>query len=160
MRSLRPFACSLIVALLVACGAPGGPYPDDFDGKVRTVGADELRAWEAAGKAFQILDVRTPGEFREDPRAPDAVLQTWSYDGKKRGVNEAFLEEVPRRFASDRTLVLLCSHGMRAAQAAWALQEQAGYSKVYVYGGGYEGHHMAGYPAGDGWIADGLPLAD
>ena len=30
--------------------------------------------------------------------------------------------------------------------------------EVYVFPGGYEGHHMAGFPAGDGWRAAGLPM--
>jgi rhodanese-related sulfurtransferase len=47
---------------------------------------------------------------------------------------------------------------MRASQAAAALQEKRGFTAVYVFPGGYEGHHMDGYPAGDGWKAAGLPF--
>jgi rhodanese-related sulfurtransferase len=54
----------------------------------------------------------------------------------------------------------LCSHGMRASQAAAALQEQAGFTSVYVFPGGFEGHHMQGYPGGEGWKAAGLPVED
>jgi rhodanese-related sulfurtransferase len=61
-------------------------------------------------------------------------------------------------FEPDDTIVLLCSHAMRASQAAAALQEKRGFTAVYVFPGGYEGHHMDGYPAGDGWKAAGLPF--
>jgi len=47
---------------------------------------------------------------------------------------------------------------MRATEAADALQQQVGFSQVYVFPGGYEGHHMTGFPAGDGWRAAGLPM--
>ena len=49
---------------------------------------------------------------------------------------------------------------MRATHAAWELQEKKGFNEVYVFPGGFEGHHMHGYPAGDGWKSADLPLED
>ena len=48
----------------------------------------------------------------------------------------------------------------REVFAAWALQKESGFTEVYVYEGGYQGHEMAGYPSGPGWVFDGLPLED
>lgn len=154
----------LMIFLVIACGpAACGGHDDhgqhaDYTGKVQTVDAQTVSEWYGGERSFRILDVRTEQEFREDGHAPLAELVTWSYQGKKAGVNEAFIETVPGRFGKDETIVILCSLGMRATEAADALQQQAGFSQVYVFPGGYEGHHMTGFPAGDGWRAAGLPM--
>ena len=145
----------LLAALLaVACSE----FPEDYAGVVQPLDADGFRAWEASGRKAVILDVRTGSEFRETARAPGAVNQTWSWDAEQGDVNEAFVAAVTERYAPDQTLLLLCSEGMRASQAAWTLEQQFGFSEVYVYEGGYQGHEMAGYPSGPGWIADGLAV--
>jgi len=154
----------LLVLVVIACaqtacsGHDGHDQHGDYTGKVQAVDAPTVADWYAEGRDFRILDVRTEQEFEEDGRAPQAELVTWSYRSRKAGVNEAFIETVPERFGTDETIVILCSLGMRATEAAYALQQQAGFTEVYVFPGGYEGHHMAGFPAGDGWRAAGLPM--
>ena len=81
-----------------------------------------------------------------------------SYSLRDRDANQAMLERAASRFAPDETLLVMCSHGMRATHAAWELQERFGFEIVYVFPGGFEGHHMEGYGGGDGWKAAGLPL--
>jgi rhodanese-related sulfurtransferase len=144
----------LTTLLAVACSK----YPADFDGVIRPLDAAGLRAQEAAGETMIILDVRTASEYRETAHAPNAVNLPWSWDGEQAEVNERFLAAVTESYAPDQPLLLLCSEGMRASQAAWTLQREAGFSAVYVYEGGYQGHEMAGYPSGPGWVADGLPV--
>ena len=158
MRNLKRFALPFLCAGLAGVVAGCSGLPDDYDGRVRVLHADEYRDWAATGKTFVILDVRTESEFRDTHRAPGAVLQTWSFDNKKRSVNEAFVAAVSDRYDRGETIILLCSLGMRASQAAWTLQEVSGFRDLHVYAGGYEGHHMDGYPSGPGWIADGLPV--
>jgi rhodanese-related sulfurtransferase len=158
---MRKFGALGLLAALVLIGGCSGPesdLPDDYEGKVRVVDAGEYRAWRESGREFVILDVRTVSEFREGRRAPGAVAQPWSYDFQRPEVNDAFLADVTSRYPADETLLLLCSEGMRASQAAWTLQQQAGYTRAYVFAGGYEGHDTAGYPRGAGWKAAGLPL--
>ena len=46
----------------------------------------------------------------------------------------------------------------RFARVAVTVLEESGFTEVYVYEGGYQGHEMAGYPSGPGWVFDGLPL--
>ena len=150
----------LIAAAISACAGHDGHHGDhgDYTGKVNSVDAETVAGWYAEGRSFRILDVRTEKEFEEDGHAPEAELVTWSYRGQVEGVNEAFIETVPGRFDADETILILCSLGMRATEAAYALQEQAGFTGVYVFAGGYDGHHMEGFPAGDGWRAADLPL--
>lgn len=146
-----------------ACGATDSGHSHhgdhgDYTGKIQSVDAGTVAGWYAEGRSFRILDVRTEKEFREDGHAPEAELVTWSYRGRIAGVNEAFMETVPERFDADETILILCSLAMRASEAAYALQEQAGFTRVYVFAGGYDGHHMEGFPGGDGWRAGDLPL--
>ncbi len=134
--------------------------PDDFTGLVQSIDAEEMRDWIDNKTEFIVLDVRTEKEFRKDGRAPDSVLHPYTMQRKKRQQNIKFLRDVAEQFDKSETLIVLCSHGMRATQAVWELQEKAGFENVYVFAGGFEGHHMSGYPAGDGWRAAGLPMED
>ncbi|MGB5622346.1 MAG: rhodanese-like domain-containing protein [Gammaproteobacteria bacterium] len=155
---MRLMILLVITCSLAACGGHDGHGQHaDYMGKVQTVDAQTVSEWYGQDRSFRILDVRTEQEFNKEGHAPLAELVTWSYQGKKAGVNEAFIETVPERFGKDETIVILCSLGMRATEAAYALQ-QAGFTAVYVFPGGYQGHHMAGFPAGDGWRAAGLPM--
>ena len=158
MRNPDRFARAAFVVLTALLAAACGKFPDNFDGVVTSLNAAGLRAREAAGESMIVLDVRTASEYRETARAPNAVNLPWSWDGDQADVNERFLAAVTERYAPDQPLLLLCSEGMRASQAAWTLQREAGFSQVYVYEGGYQGHEMAGYPSGPGWVADGLPV--
>jgi rhodanese-related sulfurtransferase len=158
MRNPDRFARAALIVLAVVSAAACSKFPEDFDGAVRPLDAAGLRAREGAGEAMIILDVRTASEYRATSRAPNAVNLPWSWDGDQADVNERFLAAVTERYAPDQPLLLLCSEGMRASQAAWTLQREAGFSNVYVYEGGYQGHEMTGYRSGPGWVADGLPV--
>ena len=160
MRNPDRFARVALVVLVALLVAACSDFPEDYDDAIKPLDADGFRALEASGREPIILDVRTGSEFRETARAPGAINQTWSWDGEQDDVNDAFLAGVTASYAPDQTLLLLCSEGMRASQAAWTLQQQFGFSDVYVYEGGYQGHEMTGYPSGPGWIADGLPVAE
>ena len=163
-RRRRRTACLLSVLIGAVAwlgGCTGHDHPsEDYTHRVRTADANTIRAWSAEGRPFTLVDVRSEGEFDSEGRAPGAELHTWSIFNRDPERNQAFLDEMSERFRSDETIVLLCSHAMRASQAAAALTEQRGFTSVYVFPGGYEGHHMKGYPAGDGWKAAGLPIED
>ncbi len=154
------FACALIVWASNSFAGDDLRMPDDFNRLVKSIDAEEMRDWMKNEREFIVLDVRTEKEFRKDGRAPDSVLHPYTMQKKKRQQNIDFLRDVAEQFDKSETLVVLCSHGMRATQAAWELQEKEGFENVYVFSGGFEGHHMSGYPAGDGWKAAGLPMED
>lgn len=150
---------------LLASGCAGHDHrhdhPDeDYTDRVNTADAATIRLWMEQERDFTIVDVRSEGEYDSHGRAPGSELHSWSIYNRDPERNEAFIEEMKARFEPDETILLLCSHAMRASQAAAALQEQAGFTAVYVFPGGYEGHHMAGYPAGDGWKAADLPIEE
>ncbi len=147
------------VILLAGCGGHEHPM-EDFTSRVQTVDAATMRTWIDEGRDFTIVDVRSEGEYDSDGHAPGSELHPWSIYNRDAERNRVFIEEMTTLFPPDTTLVLVCSHGMRASQATAALQEQAGFTSVYVFPGGFEGHHMQGYPSGDGWKAAGLPLED
>ncbi|MGB5210762.1 MAG: rhodanese-like domain-containing protein [Gammaproteobacteria bacterium] len=153
----RLVAMAALVALLTACD-PGHEEHGDYTDKVQAVNAAEIAGWYADEREFRILDVRTKSEFEHDGHAPGAELVPWSYNDKMDGVNETFIQTVPERFGADETIVILCSLGMRASQAADELQRTAGFTRIYVFEGGYEGHDMAGFPSGPGWRASELPM--
>jgi len=148
------------MASLTGCSS-GHDHPmEDYTGRVSTVDAGTIRIWMDEGRQFTVVDVRTEGEYDSEGHVPGSELHPWSIYNRDAQRNEAFLQEMKAGFQPDATLVLLCSHGMRASQAAAALQEKAGFTSVYVFPGGFEGHKMQGYPGGDGWKAAGLPVED
>lgn len=156
-----PGLVTLIAVGLLLSGCAGHRHPDeDYTGRVKTVDAGTIRLWMEEARDFVIVDVRSEGEYDSHGRAPGSELHPWSIYNRDPQRNAAFIEEMRTAFPADATVVLLCSHGMRASQAAVALQEQAGFTSLYVFPGGYEGHHMAGYPAGDGWKAAGLSIEE
>ena len=135
-----------------------GNMPADFQGLVRYIDAAQVRAWQAKATPFVVLDVRTKEEFHNDGHVPGAVLTSYYLGSRRRGENVNFLRFVGANYRPEQRLLLLCSHGMRATQAAWELQTKAGFTEVYVFPGGYEGHYMQGYGGGDGWKSAGLPI--
>jgi rhodanese-related sulfurtransferase len=155
-RVLLP-AVLIVLASLTGCRYGEHDHPD-YTAVVQTVDASQIGEWNAEGRSFRILDVRTQSEFDHDGHAPGAELVTWSYDDQVEGINEAFMQTVPERFDADETIVILCSGGKRSSQAADALQRNAGFSRVYVFAGGYEGLDTEGFPSGPGWRASGLPM--
>ncbi len=161
-RLISCFSFLLLGLLLAPISLVAGDedLPDDFYGKVKVADAKTMHKWIATGKEFTVLDVRTEKEYRRDGHAPDSVLHPYSLNKRNRKQNDRFLDVVSEEFGKDTTLVILCSHGMRATHAAWELQEKKGFDEVYVFPGGFEGHHMHGYPAGDGWKSADLPLED
>ena len=149
-----------VVALVIAgCASDSGHETDsiDYTRTVKSADAAVIEKWQRENISYVVLDVRSEREYEEDGRVPGSVLQPYSFDNKKKGQNEAFLEGVSKRFGRDERIVVLCSHGMRATQATAELGEKAGFTNVYVFPGGVEGHHMSNYPGGDGWLAAGLP---
>lgn len=158
---LHRFALAAVsFVVLTGCSSGHDAHGDSYVGRVKTVDAATITDWMSEGREFTIVDVRSEGEYDSDGHAPGSELHPWSIYNRDPERNKVFVQEMRETFRPDETIVLLCSHGMRASQAAAALQEQAGFTEVYVFPGGFEGHHMAGYPAGDGWKSAGLPVED
>lgn len=154
-----------LLAGMTASGCHGRHGADhandpDYTRIVKTVDAETIREWDREERAYVLLDIRSEGEFDSDGHAPGAVLHPYSIYDRDPERNRAFMEEVKAAFDRDATIVLLCSHAMRASQAAARMQSDAGFTNIYVFPGGYEGHHMANYPSGAGWKADGLPIEE
>jgi rhodanese-related sulfurtransferase len=158
MKKLTWFT-SLALFAIAGCALDHGHDGDsvDYTKTVKSADASVIEQWRSEDVSYVVVDVRTEKEYREDGRVPGSVLYPYSYNGKKKAVNEAFLDSVSRDFKQDDRLVILCSHGMRATQAAADLGEKAGFTNVYVFPGGVEGHHMDNYPTGDGWLDADLP---
>jgi rhodanese-related sulfurtransferase len=107
----------------------------DARSRVRECGVDDVRARQAAGETFVLVDVREESEFAAG-RLPGAV-----HIGK--GVIERDIEaKVPDPATP---LVLYCGGGFRSALAADALQKM-GYTNVVSMDGGWSGWVRAGLP--------------
>jgi rhodanese-related sulfurtransferase len=83
-----------------------------------------------SGKPMVALDVRTPGETRVFGMTMPGSLAI--------PANEVFLEENLARIPTDRTVVVICQAGVRAAIVGTALRH-VGYDNVYVLKGGLKG---------------------
>ncbi|MCB2376081.1 rhodanese [Hymenobacter sp. BT635] len=85
---------------------------------------EDLHARLQQGQDLQLLDVREPMEY-EYCHLPDSLLIP--------------LGEIPKRWeelANDRTVVLICHHGVRSAQALSFLQHRHGLSNLLNLRGG------------------------
>jgi len=103
--------------------------------RVREVSVDAVRAMQAAGDAFHLLDVREQDEWGRG-HLPGA-----RHLGK--GVIERDIEAaIPDR---DAHIVLYCGGGYRSALAADALR-QMGYANVASMWGGWRAWTEAGLP--------------
>jgi len=94
---------------------------------VATISVQELASLFEASDAVELIDVRTPTEFREIhvPTAQNVPLDTIKPD--------AFLQA--RSVPPDKPLYIICRSGARAAQACKMFQ-QAGFSNVVNVEGG------------------------
>ena len=85
-------------------------------------------------------------------------LQRFADRKLKRCVLQDFSGDLDYRRLDDRACEVVNLRDRHVAtQAAADLGEKAGFTNVYVFPGGVEGHHMDDYPAGDGWLDADLP---
>lgn len=134
---------SMLAMLAVAAQAWAGP---DARGRI---GVDEARDLSASGETT-IVDVRTPGEWRQTGLAAGALPITMHDPGGPR----AFLANVLDALNGDRDapVALICATGVRSAAMRRFLTAQ-GFTRVYDITEGMLGRSRAE----PGWIASGLP---
>ena len=96
------------------------------DNTISRVDKEAIKA-EVIGKDVQLVDVRTPGEYRAG-HIDDAV----NFDLSNRN---AFMKQI-ETLAKDQPVYLYCLVGSRSAYAAKILRDK-GFTKIYDYSGGY-----------------------
>ena len=112
---------------------------NDAKGRVRECSVADVKARQARGESFVLVDVREESEWAED-HLPGAI-----HLGK--GVIERDVEQsVPDL---DTPLVLYCGGGFRSALAADNLQRM-GYADVLSMKGGIRDWREKGYPLAKG----------
>jgi len=138
---LSRLALTLIAALSIsACLADSGATlaaPAAFD--------------QAKAGSITLIDIRTPGEWRQTGVAAGAVAINMQ---DPQGA-EGFADKVLAQVKGDRgaPIALICRTGNRSAYMQQTLQG-LGFTRVYNVNEG-----MGGSAAGPGWIKRGLPVA-
>lgn len=117
-----------------------------YAGAVTPAEANRLRE---TGTAI-LVDVRTPGEYRDVGHVPGTPLVEWPRGGGADAL-QGFVDEIARRYQRDDALLLLCRSGVRSHYAAHLLA-QAGFGRAFNVLEGFEGA-----APGQGWRAAGLP---
>ena len=107
----------------------------DAKARVKECTVQDVRARQAAGERFTLVDVREESEFTAG-HLPGAVHMS-------KGVIERDIESKVPDTATP--LVLYCGGGYRSALAADNLQKM-GYTNVVSMDGGYRGWTEAGFP--------------
>ena len=108
---------------------------NDAKSRIKECSIDEMRARQAAGEKFVLIDVREESEWAAG-RIPGAI-----HLGK--GIIERDVEaKIPD---ASTPLVLYCGGGFRSALAADNLQKM-GYTNVISMDGGWRGWTEAGFP--------------
>jgi rhodanese-related sulfurtransferase len=102
-----------------------------------------------AGK-LMLVDIRTPGEWKETGVAQGAVRIDMQHPKGGPG----FMEELLKNTKGDKNapVALICRTGNRTTQVQRYLEAQ-GFTRVFNVREG-----MAGSAAGPGWLRRGLPL--
>ena len=97
-----------------------------------------------------LVDVRTPGEWKQTGVAQGAVMLDMQHPKGATG----FMDDLLKLTKGDRNapVALICRTGNRSAQVQRFLESQ-GFPRVYNIPEG-----MAGSAAGPGWLRRGLPL--
>lgn len=97
-----------------------------------------------------LVDVRTPGEWKQTGVAQGAVMLDMQHPNGAPG----FMDDLLKLTKGDRNapVALICRTGNRSGQVQRYLQAQ-GFTQIYNIAEG-----MAGSAAGPGWLRRGLPL--
>lgn len=134
-----PAAALAALFLLTACSSQARPE----------LTASEAQQGAAAG-SLTLIDIRTPGEWRQTG-VPQGAKRI---DMRQPGGPKAFVAAVEQAVGGDKDapLALICRTGNRSGVMQGALRE-AGFTQVYNVREG-----MAGSGAGPGWIRRGLPV--
>lgn len=143
--------CIPVLFALLLLGVFVGPSA--FAQEVEVVSAQ--RAWELSQQGdLVIVDVRTPGEWRQTGTVPGTVrISLYSNWGVP---NFDFADDVLAALDGDRDrpVALICATGGRSSYAADALRD-AGFTHVADIAEG-----MLGSKDGVGWLSRALPIAD
>jgi rhodanese-related sulfurtransferase len=114
----------------------------------------DLSAPDAAAKVqagqITLIDIRTPGEWKETGIAKGAKLVNMLHPQGAPGFVGSLLEKVNGNRSAP--IALICRTGNRTTQVQRYLQSQ-GFTQVFNIKEG-----MAGSGAGPGWIKRGLPV--
>lgn len=134
-----------LTAFFLAVAVAAAPSLAAEDGTLSPQKAREL----AAEDKLTIIDVRSPGEWRETGVPQGAETVTIHHPGGMEG----FLREVEAAAGGDkeRPVAFICAAGGRSSTAQ-RLAREAGFTAVADIDEG-----MLGSGAGPGWIARGLP---
>ena len=137
-------SAALLAALALFCftGAAGAGN----HGLIKADAAFEL----SRGGAVTIIDVRSPGEWRQTGVPAGARRVTIHDPGGIKGFVAAVIIEMGNDL--DRPVALICARGNRSTRAQQALRD-AGFKRVLNI---REGMHGSSY--GRGWLKRGLPL--
>ena len=138
-----PAAALTALLLLTACSSASSSRAQP------ELSAPEAQQQTAAG-SLTLIDIRTPGEWRQTGVAQGAKR----IDMRQPGGPKAFVAAVEQAVGGDKNapVALVCRTGNRSGVMQGALRE-AGFTQVYNVREG-----MAGSGAGPGWVRRGLPV--
>jgi len=135
---MRTLIFVLAISAASICWGQNSSYQalvKDAKTRVAEMSVDQLKAAQASGDKFTLIDVREDNEW-DAGRAKGAIHLS-------RGVLERDIEgKVPEKNAK---VVLYCHSGSRSALAADALMKM-GYSNVFSLAGGITAYKSAGLP--------------
>jgi len=119
----------------------GGIYEWDKAGlplaTIQQMPVDELHHRVVGGEPFQLLDVRSPGEYKSG-HAPGALAAPLGR-----------LDEHARSLSHDLPIILICASGYRSSIATSLLEKQ-GFSNLFNVIGGTSAWTAAGYEVEEG----------
>ncbi len=142
MKVLKLFA---ILAVALSLNAGDNPAKKEFmanlkaaQASVPTMQPSDLMAWNKQGKEFILVDIRTGKEVAQ------GTIDAHEVKKISRGKLE-FAGIVNNAMPIDKTYVIYCAKGARAALAVQMLMDN-GYKSVYNLSGGISSWVKAGYP--------------
>ena len=122
----------IITLFLLIASASTDMFAQQEDGKVYNVNVEQFAKLVNAKKGL-VLDVRTPGEWKEGVIGDATKIDYWSND---------FAEKI-EKLDKNETILIYCKKGGRSSSAAEVLIEK-GFKKVFNLDGGITAWKDAG----------------
>ena len=98
--------------------------------RAEVINIDNAELAQLTARGIPLIDIRTPGEWRNTGVIPGSRLLTF-FDEAGRANAPQWLERARSVARPDRPVIVICRSGNRTQAVARFLSEQAGYATVY-----------------------------
>lgn len=162
MKSMRSQGILTAVSILVVCLAAGNAWAQDEE-EIPYVKAAEIKAWDALGTKYVVLDIRDSEEAKDYGHVPGSLnVPMWiQQENGPPTIDPAFDENLKKQIPADSKIVLLAENGWMG-QRSFPHIKELGYEHIHVFENGIVGNRPTRISTEfkPGWMASDLPWVE